>query len=231
MALPVRGGATQRGRAGRIGGRERVGRPPEHCLRDQIDGCRRQVPLHVPGHAQDGRALVARRRQRRQAVEGAVPAKFDHQGITHRHLALGAAFADDMQPPAAASMEKVCRLRVGGLGRAQRRVVEEVHHPTAALVVLALSRRGLRPGLDRLEHNLPERRVEIALEAPGARSICRAPSPQRERIQDGMVPGSRMERSTVRMSRCPQKAIVMSSSFWMISSVFVTPASPIAPSP
>ena len=41
----------------------------------------------------------------------------------------------------------------------------------------------------------------------------------------------RISRVTCVMSRWPQKAIDLSSSVWITSSAFVTPASPIAPSP
>ena len=44
------------------------------------------------------------------------------------------------------------------------------------------------------------------------------------------VPGNNKDESTVPICVCPQNAIVRSSSLWMISSAFVTPASPIAPS-
>ncbi len=47
----------------------------------------------------------------------------------------------------------------------------------------------------------------------------------------GIVPGSRVPRSTLRMSVWPQNAMVTSSSLAMISSAAVTPASPRAPSP
>ena len=65
------------------------------------------------------------------------------------------------------------------------------------------------------------------------RDIFQGPSArlsrQTERAQK--VPGSRMPLSTVLMSVRPQKAIVMSSSLWMICSALVTPASPMAPRP
>ena len=49
--------------------------------------------------------------------------------------------------------------------------------------------------------------------------------------QLGKVPGSRMLLSTWSIWVRPQKAIVRSSSLWMISSALVTPGSPIAPRP
>jgi len=50
-------------------------------------------------------------------------------------------------------------------------------------------------------------------------------------VQVGKVPGSRMLRSTSAIFVRPQKAIVRSSSLWMISSILVTPAWPMAPRP
>ena len=50
-------------------------------------------------------------------------------------------------------------------------------------------------------------------------------------VQTGNVPGNKMLESTAPICVRPQKAIVRSSSLWMISSALVTPASPIAPKP
>ncbi len=47
----------------------------------------------------------------------------------------------------------------------------------------------------------------------------------------GKVPGTRMLRSTSTRRVRPQKAIVRSSSLWMISSALLTPASPMAARP
>ena len=47
----------------------------------------------------------------------------------------------------------------------------------------------------------------------------------------GYVPGTRMERSTFWMLVWPQKAMLTSSSLWMICRALVTPASPKAPRP
>lgn len=59
----------------------------------------------------------------------------------------------------------------------------------------------------------------------------RPSAPGRQPPQTGNVPGNKMSLPTLRISRCPQNAIVMSSSLRKISRHLVTPASPIAPRP
>lgn len=87
--------------------------------------------------------------------------------------------------------------------------------------------RGYRPKLIHLALGNVGNDVVLAALHPlrchrGSDRHCRA---------SGVVPGSRMPRSTVSTLTWPQNAIVISSSFWMISRQRVTPASPIAPRP
>ena len=69
------------------------------------------------------------------------------------------------------------------------------------------------------------------LRRDAALSALRLRPDLRPRAQPGNVPGSRMPLSTCSMRVRPQKAIVRSSSLWMICSALVTPSSPIAPRP
>lgn len=192
VAQPVRRGASERRRAGWIARFERGGRPPERLFRDQVDRGRRQVPLRVASDAQDGGACLARCWCRRQPVEGAIAGELGHQRVADWHLAFGTALANHMQPPAPATLEEIGRLRVRGLARAQRRVVEEAHHPAATLIVLALARRSLRPGLHGLEHDARKRGIEIPLHAPDARRGCGPGAAQRERVAGEVAGGDQI---------------------------------------
>ena len=107
--------------------------------------------IGVAGDAHDGRRAFGRQGHGCQIMECAVACEVGHEGVGDWYLALGATLADDVQPPAAATLEEVRRLCVGGFACPQCGVVQQPDQPSAAFVVLALARGGLRPGLHRFQ--------------------------------------------------------------------------------